>query len=265
MLRRKTDPLQLHGSDEPVSARSAQIVVPVILELTQVQSVVDVGCGTGSWLVEFQALGITDFLGIDGGHIPMSSLRISPDHFVAQDLAAPLSVDRRFDLAISLEVAEHLPEWASRTFIQSLTALADVVVFSAAVPFQTGPGHVNEQWPAYWAQRFADCGYVSIDCLRPLLWERDEIEDYYAQNVIVYSTPEAGSRLNTDVTPGVPFSLIHPRRWVAAHEVPMPPGVSGLPEYVSFHSRQVVRSLTRALRTRLPMFQSHRATTSPSP
>jgi SAM-dependent methyltransferase len=251
MARRATDPLVLHGSDEARATQSAKIMVPSILELTQARSVVDVGCGTGRWLVEFQACGVTDLLGIDADHIPTCSLRISQNHFVAQDLTLPLKADRRFDLALSLEVGEHLPDSASHTFIRSLTALADVVVFSAAIPLQTGPGHINEQWPAYWAKRFADVGYVAIDCLRPLFWDNDRVEAYYAQNVIVYATSEAASYLNTDVRPGLPRSLVHPRVWLYGHEVPPPPGVRGLPKYLSFHSQQVMRSLVRASRSRI--------------
>jgi hypothetical protein len=61
---------------------------------------------------------------------------------------------RTFDLAICLEVAEHLPPEAAEGFIDSLTRLAPVVLFSAAITFQVGNQHLNGQWPDYWATLF---------------------------------------------------------------------------------------------------------------
>ena len=71
-----------------------------------------------------------------------------------------------------LEVAEHIPPECADIFVESLTwGLAPVIMFSAAVPGQGGTLHLNEQWPAYWASKFAQHGYVLIDCLRPQLWD----------------------------------------------------------------------------------------------
>ena len=65
-----------------------------------------------------------------------------------RDLAQPLQIDRRFDLALSLEVAEHLPPECGSEFVQTLTDLSSVILFSAAIPFQGGTDHLNEQWPS---------------------------------------------------------------------------------------------------------------------
>ena len=111
---RRTDPFKIHGSDVPESAQSAAIMVPIILELTGAKSVIDIGCGAGNWLATFERLGVTDYLGIDGAHLPPETLRIPHERFRPHNLATPLSLDRRFDLAVSLEVAEHLPHSASR-------------------------------------------------------------------------------------------------------------------------------------------------------
>src|ERR1700685_413165 len=152
MQREVQKALDLHGSDHPVSGPSAGIAVPLILGITGAASVVDVGCGAGNWIVAFQNAGVRDYFGVDGVHIPPETLRFPVARFLAHDLTTPLRLDRRFDLAISLEVAEHLPESAAAVFVKSLTDAADIVVFSAAIPLQSGPGHVNEQWPPYWAR-----------------------------------------------------------------------------------------------------------------
>ena len=128
---------------------SAKEVVPHILELLRPESVVDVGCGVGSWLAVFREHGIEAFLGVDGAYVDGDLLQIPLEKFLPPDLSKPLQLDRRFDLAVSLEVAEHLPEECAATFVASLVALAPVVAFSAAISHQGGHQNVNEQWPGH--------------------------------------------------------------------------------------------------------------------
>jgi|GEM_PF-573647 len=165
---------------------SARQVVPMILEWLQPQSVVDVGCGLGAWLSVFQELGIQDYLGVDGDYVDTSRLQIPIETFLARDLTQPLRLDRRFDLAISLEVAEHLPAASASIFIESLVSLADAVLFSAAVPFQGGTGHLNEQWTSYWVTLFKQQDYVAIDCLRHRFWSNDHVQPWYIQNSLLF-------------------------------------------------------------------------------
>src|SRR5262249_47548981 len=129
------------------SRASAEVVVPLVLELTLARSVVDVGCGDGTWLAAFRRHGAREILGIDGATLRPDDLAIPPEDFVVKDLAAPFTVDRTFDLAVSLEVGEHLPDSAAPGLVASIARLAPIVVFSAAVPHQTGHRHVNERWP----------------------------------------------------------------------------------------------------------------------
>jgi SAM-dependent methyltransferase len=196
-------------------ARSAEVMVPIVVELTRPASVVDVGCGAGGWLAAFARHGVRDYLGIDG-YAPEELLEIPRDRFLAADLTRPLALDRTFDLAISLEVAEHLAGSAARTFVESLTRLAPVVMFSAAVPGQGGTGHRNEQWPRYWADLFADLGFDALDVVRPRVWDDERIEPWYAQNTVLYAARRPdGRRRDLDLRPGVtsgaPLALVHPR------------------------------------------------------
>src|SRR5271156_2760464 len=89
------------------SARSAAVVVPQVLSFVPAKSVIDVGCGIGTWAAAFVANGISDVLGVDGDYVERAQLRISPDQFLAHDLTKSLHLDRTFDLAVCLEVAEH--------------------------------------------------------------------------------------------------------------------------------------------------------------
>jgi len=149
------------------SYRSARRVVPVLQELIPISSVCDVGCGVGTWLSVFREKGVSDTLGIDGGYVDRSLIRIPGESFREADLREELRVPRRFDLAMSLEVAEHLPERRARGFVDNLTRLAPVVLFSAAIPGQGGVNHVNEQWQTWWASILNDLGFLTCDALRP--------------------------------------------------------------------------------------------------
>jgi predicted O-methyltransferase YrrM/SAM-dependent methyltransferase len=207
---------QLIGEGTRSSARE---IIPLLLDLLQPilpKSVVDVGCGTGSWLAAFHKLGIADCLGIDGDYVDRTILQIPLNQFQSADLKQPLQINRKFDLAISLEVAEHLPATCAENFVNSLTQLAPVILFSAAIPFQGGVEHVNEQWPQYWVYYFQKNGYAVIDCLRKKIWNNDKVEPWYAQNILIFVKQEYLSgypRLvneyqNTDLNQ---LAIVHPK------------------------------------------------------
>ncbi|WP_256360400.1 class I SAM-dependent methyltransferase [Methylomonas koyamae] len=166
------------------SLKSAKAIVPIINEILSPQSVVDLGCGIGTWLSAFIEMGIDDILGIDGPYVEKNKLLINEANFLAADLEKPILLDRKFDLAISLEVAEHIPDIAANTFVSSLTSLSDVIIFSAALPYQGGENHINEQWPEYWSDKFVAAGYTPIDYLRLKLWNDSDIEFWYRQNIL---------------------------------------------------------------------------------
>ena len=165
---------------------SAKAMVPLVMELVHPRSVVDVGCGHGVWLSVFREEGVSDILGIDADWVKREALRIPEEKFMPRDLAQPIRLDREYDLVVSLEVAEHLPAQYAAAFVESLSRLGPVVLFSAAIPFQGGNFHVNEQWPDYWAQLFRGHGYVVADCLRRKLWQNGEVAVWYAQNTLLF-------------------------------------------------------------------------------
>jgi SAM-dependent methyltransferase len=165
---------------------SAAAIVPLVMELVAPASVVDLGCGPGAWLATFARHGVGDYLGVDGDWVTPDVLEIPPERFLAARLDEPLALDREFDLAVSLEVAEHLPERRAKGFVETLASLAPCVLFSAAIPHQGGLNHVNEQWPAYWASLFASHGYTSIDAIRPHVWESAGVAFWYKQNTFLY-------------------------------------------------------------------------------
>jgi SAM-dependent methyltransferase len=175
-------------SEGPASSlQSARIVVPALISLLRPRSVIDVGCGSGAWLSAFRENGVEQILGLDGDHVDPSWLVIPKDYFRAVDLAKPFDLDRKFDLAMSLEVAEHLPKKHARDFVRNLVNLSPLVVFSAAVPFQGGVHHVNEQWPEFWQGLFEESGYKSLDLIRKQFWKNAGVKYWYRQNMFLFA------------------------------------------------------------------------------
>lgn len=194
-----------------MSDSSVEVVVPIVLALCEPRSVIDVGCLFGAWAAHCRRLGVEDVLGVDGHYVDRSALQIPEESFVEHDLAQPLKLTRTFDLALSLEVAHYLPEPRAAGFVADLCGLAPLVLFSAAIPYQGGAIHVNEQWPGYWAQRFAAHGYVPVDCIRDEVWEHPSVASWYAQNTLLFVSDDAGIPAITD-HPGYGRSLarVHP-------------------------------------------------------
>jgi SAM-dependent methyltransferase len=169
---------------------SAKEIIPIVFEFIQPKSVIDVGCGLGTWLSVFQAHGVEDVWGIDCDYVDQNLLEIPKERFLTFDLKSPFRLNREFDLVVSLEVGEHLPNECAETFVDSLTKLAPVILFSAAIPFQGGTKHINEQWQDYWVKHFQNKGYVAIDCIRNRVWENERVEFWYAQNMLVFAKRE---------------------------------------------------------------------------
>jgi hypothetical protein len=150
-----------------------------------ITSLLDVGAGIGTWLLAAQSAGVSDIFGVDGVRPPLQELCVPPDLILQVDLRQPLSLGRKFDAALCLEVAEHLPEASAATLVSSICNHADLVFFSAATPGQHGENHVNCQPPAYWQAIFNACGFVCLDEIRDRIWDDKAIEPWYRQNVFI--------------------------------------------------------------------------------
>ncbi len=148
-------------------------------------------------------------------------LQVPADLFVPWNLTTPLDLGRTFDLVMSLEVAEHLPQAAAETFVSSLVGLGPVVLFSAAIPGQQGDHHVNLQWQDWWVEYFERHGYVPVDAVRPEVWGCDDVESWYAQNTLIFVD---GARISE--YPGLEaarrntrrdqLTIVHPRTYERA-------------------------------------------------
>ncbi len=191
---------------------AAQAILGTILEiLPTIGSAVDFGCGVGTWLSVLKNLGVDEVLGLDGSWVDSELLEIPRDCFRECQLDRPVSLGRCFDLAISLEVGEHLPGTSAELFVDSLVGASESVLFSAAIPFQGGNGHLNEQWPDYWIALFRSRGYVGLDLIRRAIWDDLRIPVWYRQNTLLFVSQRQKKDLMVRTEyEADPVSLVHP-------------------------------------------------------
>ena len=154
----------------------ASIILPAAARFVHPRSVIDVGCAWGVWLEYWQKnLGVEEIFGIDGDYVDRTKLCIDEKNFMAANLEERINLDKRFDLVQCLEVGEHLTPERAESFVEDLTKLGDVILFSAAVTTAPGHNHVNCQWQSYWLKKFLKFGYVAVDCIRRQIWYHDDL------------------------------------------------------------------------------------------
>jgi hypothetical protein len=192
--------------------------MPEVISLTAGTSLIDVGCGVGTWLRASQECRVSRLVGLDGDYVIPSQLLIDAELFrtcnLETDNLRDVAGGSFFDMTLCLEVAEHLTVDRAASFVSELCQLSDLVVFSAAVPGQGGTNHINEQWPIYWSNIFALQEFACFDILRRRLWERDDCEWWYLQNLLIFARTDSDEfrklRFLGDPTPA-PMAVIHPR------------------------------------------------------
>lgn len=186
---------------------AAEQVLPILFEVYKPKSIVDVGCGLGNWIEVAKKMGVEEITGVDGSYVDRNLLKINENEFVERDLTKPFELNKKFDLAICLEVAEHLPDSSADGLIKSIVNHTDVIMFSAAIPGQGGQNHINEQWAEYWQAIFERYDFEMIDFFRPKIWNNSKIERWYRQNMfLVVRKGHSLSKLGNNNA----LSFVHP-------------------------------------------------------
>lgn len=194
------------------SYESAKEILPLIAAWAdevlgrEIRSIFDFGCGSGQWLRAAREFWPEIEI---NGFDPNSPGPILESKDVRQERTWGFH-----DIALCLEVAEHIEPESAGELIDTLCSLSGIVAFSAAIPGQGGKNHVNEQWPEYWAKLFRERGYLPFDIIRWAVWDNEGVQPWYKQNLIVYAQRE--------ILDGLPSSgpvkeMVHPdlyRGWV---------------------------------------------------
>lgn len=171
------------------SLRSARLMLGRLSAVWRPESVVDAGCGRGSWLAAWDELGVPRLTGLDGAWVDPAKILSARIVFHPIDLNLPFGDAGKHDLAMSLEVAEHCVPEASETFVASLASLADAVLFGAAYTGQPGRDHINTRPHSFWCAQFLERGYQVFDYFRPKFWGVDKVAPWYQQNSFLYVRP----------------------------------------------------------------------------
>lgn len=190
---------KFYNIHEKGMSKSASIILGLLYEYYNPQRIIDIGCGQGAWLAVAETLGAKKLKGLDGNWVKKESLLSKNIDFTPVDFdnAMP-TLSEKFDLCISLEVAEHISQANAKKFIDLLCKSSETVLFSAAVKGQGGPNHINEQWQSYWIDLFKSNGYECLDVFRGRLWNNPSVELWYKQNTFLFSG-SSNSSLNLEV------------------------------------------------------------------
>src|SRR3546814_4949248 len=87
-------------------------------------TVVDFGGAIGNWGV------VPNYTCIDYG-VPREMLLT--ENYIDHDLRTLLNLENKYDLAISMEVGEHLDEKYADIFVENISKSSDYVLFSAEI------------------------------------------------------------------------------------------------------------------------------------
>tara|TARA_B100001093_G_C26824485_1_gene1013377 strand:- start:1332 stop:2102 length:771 start_codon:yes stop_codon:yes gene_type:complete len=169
-----------------MSLESAEIYAKYLTYYYKPTSVLDLGCGTGAWLKAFKDCGSKQLKGMDGDWIKKDDLLDSEVAFDPINLNELELSEEKFDLAMSLEVAEHLEESSANNFVDYLTNSSDIVLFGSAYENQGGTNHINEQKHSYWAKKFVNKGFLPFDFFREKFWDDSKVGFWYRQNIFLY-------------------------------------------------------------------------------
>lgn len=176
---------------------SALKVLNIFRQYYLPQSVLDLGCGVGTWLKAWQNYGVKNILGMDANQMPDEVLCIPRAQLKIIDFENDdIVLTEHFDLAMSLECFEHISHQQENKAFTILTNAADLILFSAAIPFQVGTNHINSHKLSYWANKFKERGFKCYDIIRPeCIKNALNIGAWYTQNILVFAKNEKAETL----------------------------------------------------------------------
>lgn len=193
------------------SYRSAHLILSYIKTHYSIHSIIDYGCGIGTWCIAAKELGVDEVCGIDSNLLNHDDLIGQHIEFRQLDIAQPIDLHRDFDMAMSMEVGEHLQTSVSDIYIKNLVRHTELVLFSAAVPGQEGLHHINEKPLSYWVEKFRTYDFLLLDVLRGIFWSNQDVEPWYRNNVVLFAHKSLANQMCQQFPSPPPITdIIHP-------------------------------------------------------
>lgn len=191
---------------------SARLIIKEVLPfLTGVDSILDLGCGMGTWTKSLEELGFSNILMVDHPSLPVTDLvNENKGSFTGVDLESGFPPANHFDLIMCIEVLEHFHEKRAIDIFNYITKHTDLVLFSAAIPGQSGEGHINCRRHNYWHKQFAAQGFHFFDGFKTSILNDDSINYWLRQNMFIYYTDRQQFRFDglQNITNNE-FELVH--------------------------------------------------------
>jgi hypothetical protein len=178
--------MNMAGFDRAFS--SALVILKLVFSKSGVpKNIVDIGGGAGAWLLAANQLGVGELTLVEGDWINKTTLNTEMFLIDNADLENTIpKYNKKFEICICVEVAEHLSPRRAESFVKELTGLSDKIVFSAAIPGQGGHGHLNERLKSYWINLFEKNGFGANNFISKIVWENSEVEAIYRQNIMYF-------------------------------------------------------------------------------
>ena len=123
-------------------------------------SVVDFGCGIGSYLESCYNKNIPNYKGYDigGEYAKKYTPSFLHNHIEYVDCTKPIQTPQRYDCVITFETIEHIEPSGTDTFIRNLVSATEInqgkILFTGATPDQDGCGHINSREKEEWIKEF---------------------------------------------------------------------------------------------------------------
>ena len=148
--------------------------------MNKYKSVLDIGCGDGSYVKHLYDLGI-ECSGYDGN--PDTS-ELSGGLCGVIDFSKPVNISPA-DLVICLEVGEHVPKEYQEVLLDNISNHANrAIVLSWAIPDQGGFGHVNCRDNKYIIDKMKKRGFTIHDEYTRILRE-NSTKTWFKQTLMI--------------------------------------------------------------------------------
>lgn len=163
-----------------------------IVKTLQPQSILDIGCGVGSYLEGALQYGCKDILGLDVSFETAKEFltpEISP-YIKYGDATKPLDLNRKFKCVMSFETGEHIESDKTGVFIDNLCKHSSkYIILTAAPPGQAGTGHINLREKKFWISEVTKRNFKFDSKLCDHFvseWAKFGVEKYILRNLMVF-------------------------------------------------------------------------------
>jgi glycosyltransferase involved in cell wall biosynthesis/SAM-dependent methyltransferase len=194
---------------QPSERHAAMTVAELVDRYLAPQSVLDLGCGNGTWLDVLASRAPRDILGVEEESVGPRDLAVDPARVLNASLARPLDLDRSFDLVLCLQGPDHVEPQFAKVLVGNCTRHADAVLFCVGLPSEVGS---DSERGGRWIELFRNEDFQAVDLVRPLIWQDPRIPACYRQHLWLFLHQDV-PQLATLQAEARRLSMFSPMHW----------------------------------------------------